>query len=170
MDSLKRNPAFLSLVFFMLLAPAALFSETILLCVTETVNGAPSPQPLPASEGIWSGLFESGHIIFNTRDGKPAPPLETLVELAVSGGARYILDARVAFVSTPREDGLTEVSAKAIYTLIMAKTGRTIGEGTLSDDNKVREKEVDLAALGLELGKRVAEKASVLLAERGPKR
>ncbi len=170
MDSMKRKLAFLSLLFFMLPAPAALFSETIMLCVTETVNGEPSPQPLPASEGIWSGLFESGHIIFNTRDGKPAPPLKMLMELAVSGGAPYILDARVDFIRIPREDGLTGISAKAKFSLILAKTGRAIGEGTLSGDNKGKEKEVDLAALGLELGNRVAEKASALLAERGLKR
>jgi hypothetical protein len=170
MNALKRKTALLPLACVLLLAPAALFPETILLCVTETVNGEPSPQPLPASEGIWSGLFESGHIIFNTRDGKPAPPLETLVELAVSGGAGYILDTRVAFVRTPREDGLTMISAKAEYSLILAKTGKAIGKGIVSGDNKVREKEVDLAALGMELGKRVAEKASALLAQRGPKR
>jgi hypothetical protein len=164
---LRTIPA---LVFAALLPLAAAFPETLLLCVTETVDGNPSPTPLPASEGIWDGLFERGHIIFNTEEGKPPLPLSTLVELAVSGGARYILTARVAFERTPRDAGPAEISARAGYSLYSAKTGGVVGEGTVTDDNKGREKKVDLANLGFELGNLIAEKASKLMAKRDPKR
>jgi hypothetical protein len=160
----------LALGFTALLPPAAAFPETLLLCVTETVDGNPSPPPLPASEGIWDGLFESGHIIFDTEEGKPPLPLSTLVELAVSGGARYILAARVAFVRTPRDAGPAEISARAGYSLYTAKTGGVVGEGTITDDNRGREKKVDLAKLGFELGNHIADKVSKLMAKRDPKR
>jgi hypothetical protein len=152
------------------LPAAAAFPDTLLLCVTETVDGSPSPLPRPASEGIWDGLFEKGHVVFDTAEGNPPPPLPTLVGLAVSGGAGYIVDARVAFVRTPREDGPEEISAKASYSLFTAKTGRPVGAGTVARDNKGREKEVNLAALGFELGNLVADKVSALLAKRGLKR
>lgn len=155
-----------ALAIALLLSGAPLHSETLLIAVTETVDGKPSPLPPPATEGIFDGLFESGNIVFNTEDGSAPLSSKELVRIAGSGGAKYVLVAAVTFQRTPLAGGLTGIMASARFSLIAVERGATLGAGTLTDDNRGREKDMDLAKLGFELGEKIAKETVKLMVSR----
>jgi hypothetical protein len=147
-------------------AASRLSAETLLLAVSETIDGVPAPKSPPAIEGIFDGLFEAGHIVFDLGSGKAIPPMADLADIAVSGGAEYVLQAAVAFTIFPREGG-NEVSATAQFSVIRAGSVTRVGAWTVSDTNKGREKDVDLSKLGFELGAMIAAKVNGILSSGG---
>jgi hypothetical protein len=140
---------------FLFSAGISLFSEAFLVAVTETVDGGPGTLPPPVTEGIFDGLFDSGHIAFNTRDGAALPSTAELLAIARAGGAGYVLEADIAYTRTPIAGGSPRVSATAAFTLIETRQGSTADSGTLSADNRGREKVTDLKKLGFELGRSI---------------
>lgn len=54
--------------------------------------------------GVMDVLFDSGHIVFNRAGGEEVSSTAQVVEIAVNGGAGYVVDAVVLFA--PEGDGL----------------------------------------------------------------
>lgn len=157
------RPLSIALAVLCLLAAApAAPAESLLLAVWETVDGAPAPKPPPAIEGIFEGLFDAGHIVFDTGSGTPSST-EDLAEMARRGGARYVLEARISFTTSTTADGAKEIEVSAQYTLIAAGSASRLGAGTVADSNKGRERDVDLSTLGSECGKMIASKVNALI-------
>jgi hypothetical protein len=140
-------------------------AETLLLAISETVDGSPSPPPPPATEGIFDGLFEAGHIVFDLGDGAKIPEANDLAAMARSGGAGYVVQAAVVFTLAHR-DGFTDITATARINLFGAQKAESLGSETLEDSNQGREKDVDLKKLGFELGTMIAARVNEMLAGR----
>ncbi len=154
------------IVLCLLAAAPAAPAESLLLAVWETVDGAPAPKPPPAIEGIFEGLFDAGHIVFDTGGGQP-PSTGVLAEMARTGGAGYVLEARISFTTSTTADGAKEIEVTAQYTLLAAGSAARLGAGTVADSNKGRERDVDLSTLGAECGKTIASKVNALILARG---
>lgn len=136
------------------------FPATLLLAVSETVDSKPGEVPLPAVEGLFDGLFDAGHIVFNTKDGAEVPPKLELQYIAVTGGARFVLEVSVSYARTIVAENTAAVDASARYTLFKAQSGIVVSSGELTDTNRGSEKDVDLFALGFRLGRKIAAAAS----------
>ena len=138
----------------------------MMLAVSETVDGVPNPKYPPAIEGIFDGLFEAGHIVFDLGTGRALPPIEDLADMARSGGAEYVLQAVIAFMIQPKEEG-NEIEAVAEFSVIRAGNVKRLGGWTVSDTNKGREKDMDLLKLGFELGTLIAAKVNGIISSGG---
>jgi len=136
-------------------------AETILVWVTETLDGQPAPLPPATAEGIMDSLFESGNIVIGINAEKQPASLQALVTEAETGGAHYILRADVTFTRTTAAGGKTTVSAAATYTLYAG--GSPAGQNSATDDNRGREKDMDLGKLAFELGTKIAADSLVIL-------
>ncbi len=158
-----------SWVLVLILASAAgsapLSGETVFVVSKETVNGAPLPPPCPVREGILSGLFDAGHIVFDAPEDPPEQG-PRLLERAAAAGARFILRAEIAFDSSG--DRVPIVTGRGSFTLTETGTGRTAAAGDVERTNQGREKQVDLHALGLEIGAAVAALAARDMAGAAP--
>ena len=137
-----------------------------MIAVSETVDGVPNPKYPPAIEGIFEGLFEAGHIVFDLGKGKAVPPIDELADMARSGGAEYVLQAAIAFMIQPKAEG-NEIEAVAEFSVIRAGNAKRLGDWTVTDTNKGREKDMDLLKLGFELGTLVAAKVNGIIAPGG---
>lgn len=128
-----------------------------MIAVNETIDGTPSSPPLAAVEGVSSGLFDAGHIVFDA--GVPAPSAKEgdLRHVAHEGGATWILRVSVAYTQTKLEDGVTRVTGSASFALVNTATGATSVSDRVSVTNSGREKMVDRVALGRELGRLVSQ-------------
>ncbi len=144
---------------------ARLSGETILVATNEAVNGAPLPSPPPVMEGILSALFDAGHIVFGAPVDPPVPEPRLLEEAAASG-VQFILRVEAAFDQSA--DRVPIVTCRGSFTLTEAGTGRTAGAGDVDGTNRGKEKQVDLRALGFEIGAAVAAMAARELAEAEP--
>jgi hypothetical protein len=149
-----------------LMGAASGWAESLLIAVSETIDGVPISNPLPAAEGIFDGLFEAGHIVFDVGSGKAIPPIDDLADMARSGGAEYVLEGDVSFITKAGENG-REITATAELSLVRAGNVTRLGTVTLTDTNKGREKDVDLPKLGFELGVMIAERVNGIIASRG---
>ena len=144
------------------IGPAA--ADTIFLATNESVDGSPCPGPLPLREGLSAALFEEGHIVFDDVEVLSTPPAEGLAALALSGGAAWVLEAMVGFDEERINTGLVRVAAETRWRLTRAADGSAAADGTLASSNQGREKQVDRAGLGLEIGATIARAISAALA------
>jgi hypothetical protein len=142
-------------------------AETILVATQESVDGGPCAPPLPLGEGLSAALFEAGHVVFDQGASPGSAPIAALVRLARAGGAGWVLEAATDFRETRSGTGPALITAQARWTLTRADSGAQAGEGKLEATNKGREKAVDRAALGAEIGEAIACAIEALLARGG---
>ncbi len=134
-------------------------AETVLVAARETVDGTPSAPPLPSVDGVFAGLFAAGHLVF---DAGPRDPTATgeLVEAAREGGAGWLLQISVAYTQTKLEQGAVRVAGSASFSLVNAATGAASLSEMVAATNAGREKSIDRAALGVELGRLISQKVT----------
>ena len=140
------------------LAAGPLGAETVMIAVRETVDGTPSPPPLPAVEGVSSALFEAGHIVFDSGASGGSAKSAELRNVAQEGGAGWILQVTVAYTETKVDQGVMRVTGSASFDLVNASTGATAASDRISASNEGREKIIDRTALGRELGKLISQR------------
>ncbi|HVP19937.1 MAG TPA: hypothetical protein VMU36_13175 [Spirochaetia bacterium] len=160
--SRARRIALIGLSFLILGALSAagtLSAETVLVAVRETVDGAPSDPPLPAVDGVSSGLFAAGHIVFDA-GSRGSSGIGDLVEVAREGGAGWLLDVSVAYKQTKLDQGAVRVAGSASFSLVNALTGVTSLSDRVAGSNAGREKKIDLTALGVELGRLISQRVT----------
>jgi len=152
----------------LLLSATAGFPETILVYVEQYTNGTPGPAPAAACAGILDGLFETGHIVFDT--GKELVPdvdwatggSKRLLSIAIEGGARLIVTARVESTVEGEEGQPAAVRTDLTYYVMDALTFSTLRSAALHGDNLGKENEVDASALNFGLGVEIAAEVSGL--------
>lgn len=140
-----------------LLPAGPLAADTILLVTQETVDGSVCPPPLPLAEGLSEALFARGHIVFDSGQAAPAQERPSLLELARSGGAAWVLQAEAAFDEVPFGLGLRRIAATAGWALTRAEDGSTAVNGNARGSNEGREREADRAGLAAELAAAIAD-------------
>jgi len=143
-------------------AAEALRAETVLVAVRETVDGTPSDPPLPAVDGVSSGLFAAGHVVFDA-GSRGSSEIGDLVEVAREGGAAWLLRITVAYTQTKLSQGATRVAGSASFSLVNAQTGVTSLSDRVAGSNAGREKNINLAALGVELGRLISQRVTKAL-------
>ncbi len=155
---MSRSKRIFRILAVLLLAAAALpvTAESILLAVRETADGAGLTPPLPAREGIAGSLFDAGFIVFDLPGDPAARSTNEMVRLARSAGAELFLDVRVQYTDRALGAGVVRITGAASFTLVDAATGVVKAKGQRTVDNTNREKNVDRAALGQELGRTLA--------------
>jgi hypothetical protein len=158
----------LPLFWIALIGAAPLAAQTVLLVVQESVDGKPLPSPLAVKEGLGSGLFDAGYIVFEFPDSDRAPDQAVVTHTARSAGADLILSVSVAYTETAISASLVRRSGRATYALTSSANGTVRTKGTQDASNKDREADVDRRALGEELGALIAKKIAEALAASGP--
>jgi hypothetical protein len=144
------------------LAVRALSAETVLVAVRETVDGTPGAPPLATVDGVSSALFAAGHIVFDA-GSLGASATGELVRAAREGGAGWLLQITVAYTQTKLDRGAVRVAGSASFSLVNAQTGTTSLSDRLAASNAGREKSVDRAALGIELGRLISQRVTRVL-------
>lgn len=152
----------LSLTLATALAAGALSAETVLVAVRETVDGAPSDPPLPAVDGVSSGLFAAGHVVFDA-GSRGSSEIGDLVEVAREGGAGWLLSITVAYTQTKLDQGAVRVAGSASFSLVNAQTGVTSLSDRVAGSNAGRERNINLTALGVELGRLISQRVTKAL-------
>ena len=144
------------------LAAGTLSAETVLVAVRETVDGAPSDPPLPAVDGVSSGLFAAGHVVFDA-GSRGSSEIGDLVEVAREGGADWLLRITVAYSQTKLDQGAVRVAGSAAFFLVNAQTGVTSLSDRVAGSNAGRERNINLTALGVELGRLISQRVTKAL-------
>jgi hypothetical protein len=139
-----------------LFAASPLAAQTILLSVRESSGGVDLPAPQPASDGLQSGLFDKGFIVFDAPAGVPRPGTKELAAAARSSGAQAVLSVEVEYRDAPRGADLSQVSARASFSLVDAATGALMTKGVEEASNRQREAPLSRDELGREVGTRIA--------------
>jgi hypothetical protein len=153
-----------------LISTTPLAAQTILLVVQESLAGTPLPSPLAAKEGLGSGLFDAGYIVFEYPDSDKAPDQAVVMQTARSTGADLVLNVSIAYTETSISTRLVRCAGRATYALIGAANGEVRLKGLQDASNKDREGEIDRRALGKELGTFLARKVAqaIIAAARTP--
>jgi hypothetical protein len=133
-------------------------AETVMIAARETIDGSPSQPPLPAVEGVSSGLFEAGHVVFDADQVGASAKAAELAQVARDGRAGWLLQITVAYTQTRLDQEAVRVACSATFSLVNASTGATSLSDKVSATNEGREKQVDRAALGVELGKLISQR------------
>lgn len=148
-----RAAALALLAALAVLAPVRAAAHTLLVATREAADGEPCPAPLPLAEGLSAALFAAGHIAFGEDGPGPEIPVDQLLSVAREGGAAWLLLASADFTERAGPgNGAVRVEARTRWSLWRAADGRQAGTGTLAASNEGRERTVDSAALGAELG------------------
>jgi hypothetical protein len=166
MDRLHRSWTFGLVVVAALLCALPAASQTVLLVVRERVDAAALPPPLPVREGISDSLFNAGVIVLDAPGSDPVPAAPQLARMAKAAGADAVLSVATVYADTRLGTELLRISARTTYSLIDSSTSGLIGTGTEEATNRDREGDVDRAALGGEIGRKVAEQVMRLLDRR----
>lgn len=141
-------------------------AQTVLLVVREKVDSTALPPPFPVREGITDSLFNAGVIVLDAPGSTPLPGAAELARMARAAGAEAVLEVATEYADTSLGTDLLRISARTIYSLLDASTSGVIGRGTEEATNRDRERVVDRAALGGEIGRKVAEEVKRLLDSR----
>ena len=149
-----------------LLSALPAVSQTVLLVVREKVDSTALPPPLPVREGISDSLFNAGVIVLDAPGSAPVPAAPQLAKMARAAGADAVLEVATEYADTLLGTDLLRISARTRYSLIDSSTSGVIGTGTEEATNRDREREVGRAALGGEIGRKVAEQVKLLLHSR----
>ena len=145
--------------------PAA--AQTLLLVTREKVDSAALPPPFPVREGLADALFNAGVIVLDDPGSAPLPAAADLARIARAAGAGMVLEVATQYADTRLGVDLLRIAARTTWSILDASTGGVIGEGAEEATNRDREQDVDRAALGAEIGRKVAEKVKRLLESRG---
>jgi len=139
-----------------LFAALPVTAQTVLLVVREKVDARPLPPPLAVREGISGSLFDAGFVVLDAPGSAPVPGPAELARLARSAGADVVLEVATEYADTALGTDLVRISARTSYALIDSSTSGIVAHGTQEATNKDRERDVDRAALGSEIGRNVA--------------
>jgi hypothetical protein len=148
----------LPLFLLSLISAAPLAAQTLLLVVRESADGKPLPSPLPAKEGLGSGLFDAGYIVLEFPDTPAVPDQAEIRQTARSGGADLIVTVTVEYTEAAISLNMVRRSGRAVYSITDAANGAVTAKGKQEASNKNRERDVDRRALGQEIGRSLAEK------------
>jgi len=138
------------------------FSETLCLYVEEQTNGEFGPFPPPTKEGIYYGLFDGNHIVFDTGDKNilkvnwEKQEFSRAINISLQGGARYFVAVRVnteQFKSAMRK---LCVKTSASYYLYDARYSRLIIKGSIRGSNEGKENNINQTKLDFSLGEKIA--------------
>ncbi len=163
-----RRRLFLLLVTGSLLAATAAEAQTVLLLVVEKANSQTLPPPLAVREGVSASLFDAGCIVLDAPGAGTLPALSETTRLARSAGAEVVLEVSTDYADTSLSADLLRISARTTYTLIDTATSGVLTRGTREASNRDRERDVNRAALGAEIGRDIARAVSDFLARRAP--
>lgn len=87
-------------------------------------------------DGAMEFFFDAGHIVFN---GSPviadATHPAVLKTIAREGGARYLVEIRVAFARPSSSDEIAAVRAEYILTRVVPNPGRVVASGFIPLDD-----------------------------------
>ncbi len=166
MDRSHRSWTFSLVLLAGLLSALPAASQTVLLVVREKVDSAALPPPLPVREGITDSLFNAGVIVLDAPGSAPVPGAPQLARMGRAAGADAVLEVATEYADTLLGTDLLRISATTTYSLIDCTTSGVIGAGTEEGTNRDRERDVDRAALGGEIGRKVADRVKRLLDRR----
>lgn len=136
---------------FVVAVPAT--AETVFLTIRESVNGAPLAPPLPAREGVAGSLFDGGFIVIDLPGDNSSRSAAEMIGMARTAGADLLLEVRVQYSDRSLGEGVVRISGSAAFTLTDTASGVVRAKGEEAVTNASREKNVDRAALGLEIGR-----------------
>jgi hypothetical protein len=137
-----------------LLAAQGAGAQTVLLVVVEQANSRPLAPPLAVREGVSAGLFDAGCIVLDAPGSTALPAAGDAARLARSAGAEVALEIVTDYADTSLGRDLLRISARTTYTLIDTATSRD------------REKDVNRAALGAEIGRDIVREVKDVLDRR----
>jgi hypothetical protein len=105
---------------------------------------------------VAGSLFDNGFIVFDIPGDAAPRGAGELIGAARSAGADLLLDVRVQYTDRGLGAGVVQISGTASYTLTDAASGVVRAKGEETATNRNREKDVDRAALGQEIGRTLA--------------
>ena len=152
---MKRIVYFILLIFFSF---GLLSAETFYLYIEESCNEIQGIYLAEAREGIFSEIFDFGHIIFdNVADDGCGTILKKRdfskpLNIALTGGANYLIAVRIDTFTTIYSGNLNQIESTATIFLIHVETGELIYSDKLMIDNKGKENEQTKDIFGFELG------------------
>jgi len=146
-----------------LLAGGVASAETVMIAASETVDGSPGQPPLSTVEGVSSGLFEAGHIVFDAGQLGASQRTSDLARVAREGKAGWLLEITTTYTLTKLDQSATRVACSATFSLVDTEKGTTSLSDKVSLTNAGREKSVDRAALGVELGSLISREVAKAL-------
>lgn len=126
-------------------------AETLLVAVDERLDGEAASLPRPITEGLLEALFEADQIAFDLPPG-PIPESTELRRVARETGASLILLLSADCRTLGAVENVSRLGVAVKLTLLDAASGAELARGDLSADNTGRERDVDLPALGREVG------------------
>ena len=150
------------LIVFIFILTVNVFSETLCLYVEERTNGEFGPFPPPTKEGIYSGLFDGNHIVFDTGDKNvldvnwKAQDFSSALNLSLEGGARYFVAVKVNTKQYKSKERKLHVNTSAFYYLYDARYSRLIVKGKIRETNDGKEDNINQTKLDFSLGEKIA--------------
>jgi hypothetical protein len=139
------------------LLPGAAGGQSVLLVVVEAANSQPVSPPLPVREGLSGTLFDAGCIVMDSPGSTTLPAPAEAARMARSAGAELALEVATEYADTSLGKDLLRISAQTTYALIDPSTSSVLAGGTRVATNQDRERDVDRAALGVEIGRDLAQ-------------
>jgi hypothetical protein len=156
----------LTILALLICTASASYAETILIAVTESVDGQKLLPPLPVREAVAGILFDIGAIVFDIPESTPPRGPEELLRAAQAGGADLLLVLEATYRDTKLASGLVRIAVTGSFALTDAVTGKPISGGEADLDNRDRERDMNRDAVGKELGRLLAGRIGVLLSAR----
>ena len=140
--SMKKTDCVLLMLLMLAILPEV-GADSFFVCVQE--NGGDYS---PAKEGLFNGLFEHDHIVFDDAQGRYIVPsaeadFKELIGLAARGGAEFLVAARVTSDLTNLSEEIVSIKSKAYYYFIDVKLGKLVAENELSRAVQGEKAEVD---------------------------
>jgi hypothetical protein len=156
-------------LFLSFFAFTPLYPGTFYLYIEEQCNGEAGQFLATVRIGIFDAFFTAGHIIFDDGLDKglggkiPTKDLALPLARARAGGADFLIAAAIVSTSEKIPGNLEKISSTCSFFLYEAGTGRLMGSGSVSADNRGKETEIDREKLGLMLGQKAAGNLKSLL-------
>ena len=153
---------FVIIVVFILILTVGAFSETLCLYVEEQTNGEFGPFPPPTKEGVYYGLFDGNHIVFDTGDKSildinwEKQDFSDALSISIKGGARYFVAVRVNTEQFKTKERKNHVKTSASYYLYDARYSRLIVKGSIGSSNDGKENSINQTKLDFSLGEKIA--------------
>jgi hypothetical protein len=140
------------------------FGETFFICTDEQCNGEIVPLDEQVREGVFDGLFEAGHIVFDDcvtkrdRAITNEASIRELLVLASEEGAPFLVIVRVQSAKKVLSAGVERIESEAEYLLYDVAAGACIGRDTLTANNFNKESELKRNKLWFAFGQEISKK------------
>ncbi len=136
--------------------------ETLCLYVEEKTNGEPGPFPPPVKEGIYNGLFEEDHIVFDTGDKTlyrvnwEEKDFKSVIRVADEGGARFVVAVKVDTERSTDKAKEVDIEIVSSVYLVNVKDGNVVEVGRFRATNEREPEKINQRKLGFEIGMKIA--------------